>query len=722
MPLLVLDWLRRTRGAMKTQPATLLIVEDDPKVREVFSMRLKVAGYSILTAENGDEAVKVIEQNHLDLVLLDIEMPGMSGLDVLKIVRQQYSAALLPVIMVSGSSTSDAIVKALNLGANDFVPKPIDFPVALARIRTQIFRRRAEEAMRESEERYALAVLGANDGLWDWNLKTNDFYFSPRWKSMLGFEEHEIGNKPEEWFDRIHPDEVEQVKSEVSSHLNSLTSHFESEHRLMHKDGGYRWMLSRGLAVRDRSGKVSRMAGSLTDITENKVADALTGMPNRVLFMDQLGRALERTKYVSNYQFAVFFLDLDRFKLVNDSLGHLIGDQLLIAAARRLKSCLHSGDIVARLGGDEFAILLQEIKHASDATNVAERIQNALSQPFNLNGQEVFSTVSIGIALSETGYEHPEDLLRDADTAMYRAKALGKARCEMFDTEMRDRAVARLQLETDLRRALERREFRVYYQAITSISTGRISGFEALLRWQHPLRGLISPEEFISIAEENGLIVPIGQWVLLQACNQMKQWHEVFGNRSLAISVNFSNKQFIQPGLVGQIREVLEETGLEPDSLNLELTESLVMENAESSIALLQQLRELDVRVGIDDFGTGYSSLNYLHRFPIDVLKIDRSFVNQMGVDEENSEIVRTIIHLAHNLGADVIAEGVETQEQLEQLKSFGCEYAQGFYFSTPVDAQSAEGLLQQAVPWGPQGIHPALSTQESGFHPSSHC
>jgi diguanylate cyclase (GGDEF)-like protein/PAS domain S-box-containing protein len=694
---------------MKTQPPTLLIVEDDEKVREVFSMRLKVAGYNIMMAEDGKQALGMIDENHLDLVLLDIEMPGMTGLDVLKIVRQQYSAAALPIIMVSGSHSSDAIVKALNLGANDFVPKPIDFPVALARIRTQLSRKRAEEALRESEERYALAVLGANDGLWDWNLKTNEFYSSPRWKSMLGYEEHEIGNNPEAWFSRIHPEEVEQVRANVSLHLNSLSSHFESEHRLMHKDGSYRWMLSRGLAVRDRSGKVSRMAGSLTDITENKVADALTGLPNRVLFMDQLGRALERAKYIRNYQFAVFFLDLDRFKLVNDSLGHLIGDQLLIAAAKRLKSCLHSGDIVARLGGDEFAILMQETKYVSDATSVAERIQKALSQPFNLIGQEVFSSASIGIALSESGYERPEDLLRDADTAMYRAKALGKARCEMFDTEMRDRAVARLQLETDLRRALERREFQVYYQAITSLATGQISGFEALVRWQHPTRGLISPEEFIPIAEETGLIVPIDQWVLLQACNQMKQWQELYGNRSLTICVNFSSKQFMQPDLVGQIRQVLEETGLEPNTLNLELTEHLIMENAESSIALLQQLRGLDVRVGIDDFGTGYSSLSYLYRFPIDTLKIDRSFISQMGAGEENSVIVRTIINLAHNLGAEVVAEGVETEEQLQLLKRLHCEHAQGFYFSDPVNAETAEQLIQQGVQREAHGVHDTM-------------
>ena len=481
----------------------LLVVDDNDSIRNMLCLHLKRKGYQLAAAVNGRQALELVGKENFDLVLLDIDMPELNGLEVLKVIREKHSSAELPVVMVTANTRSEEIVGALSLGASDYLTKPIDFPVAIARISTLLSHKRAEESLRESEERYALAVLGANEGLWDWNLKTNQFYYSPRWKSMLGCEENEIQTSPDEWFNRIHPEDRVRVKDEMAAHHGGLTPHFENEHRMLHKDGTYRWMLARGIAVRDAQGKAYRMAGSQTDITEGKVADVLTGLPNRILFMDRLGRSVERAKYRKGYLFAVFFLDLDRFKVVNDSLGHLIGDQLLIATARRLQTCLHTGDTIARLGGDEFSILVDDIREVSDATRIAERIERQLALPFNINGHEVFTTASIGIALSSSGYERPEDLLRDADTAMYRAKALGKARYEVFDTAMRERAVARLQLETDLRRALEREEFRVYYQLIVSLDDGRISGCEALLRWQHPKRGLISPSEFIPGGRRN---------------------------------------------------------------------------------------------------------------------------------------------------------------------------------------------------------------------------
>lgn len=566
-------------------------------------------------------------------------------------------------------------------------------------------RKQVEEALRESEERYALAARGASDGLWDWDLKTDKIYFSPRWKSMLGFGENEIGNSPDEWFNRIHLEDVEQVKAEIDAHLAGLTPHFESEHRMRHRDGTYRWMLSRGLAVRDEDGRTYRMAGSQTDITERKRAkerllhdalhDSLTDLPNRTLFMDRLRRAVRRTNRREDYMFAVLFLDLDRFKVVNDSLGHVIGDQLLIAIAQRLEACLRPGDMVARLGGDEFAVLLDDIGDASDAIRIADRIQKTLTASFNLHGREVFTSASIGIASSVTGYNRPEDILRDADIAMYRAKARGKARYEVFDTDMRIRAMTRLELETDLRRAIERQEFRIHYQPIVSLNTGHIIGFEALVRWQHPNRGLISPAEFIPVAEETGLIVPIGQTVLREACQQTHKWQGQFPmNSPLTISVNLSSKQLTQPRLTEQIKQVLVETGLNMSSLRLEITESGIMENAEAAAATLKQLRDLGIQLQMDDFGTGYSSLNYLHRFPIDALKIDRSFVSRMGANGENSEIVQTIVTLARNLNKGVIAEGVETVEQLDRLKALKCKYGQGFFFSKPVNAETAGVLI----------------------------
>ncbi len=697
---------------MKAEQGCLLIVDDNEKIRDVLSRHLAQKGHKVAIAENGKQALELVGKQQIDLVLLDVQMPDISGIQVLKTLRETYSPTELPIIMVTAVNQSEDIVEALDLGANDYVTKPIDFPVALARIQTQLLRKRMEEALRESEERYALAARGTNDGLWDWDLPTNQVYFSPRWKSMIGYEEHQISNSPDEWFSRVHPEDIDGLKAQIAAHLDGQTAQYENEHRMLHRDGTLRWMLCRGLVVRDAHGKASRMAGSQTDITQGKVADALTGLPNRTLFVDRLARSVERAKRRKGSLFAVLFLDLDRFKVVNDSLGHMIGDQLLIAIARRLESCLRAGDTVARLGsdrllarlgGDEFTILLDDIRDVSEATRVADRIQKELMFPFNLGGHDVFTTASIGIALSATGYERPEDLLRDADTAMYRAKALGKARCEIFDTVMHARAVARLQLETDLRRAVERQELQNHYQPIVSLQTGTIAGFEALVRWKNPRRGLILPSEFIPVAEETGLILSIGPWVLLEACCQLSRWQmQRPDSPQLTVSVNLSGKQFMQPDLVEQTAQILRKANLDPRSVKLEITESVIMENTESVTAMLMQLRALNIQLGIDDFGTGYSSLSYLHRFPIDTLKIDRSFVSRMGVERENAAIVRTIVSLAHNLGMNVIAEGVETKEQLAQLRALGCEYAQGDFFSKPLDGEAATALISAEPLWGP--------------------
>ena len=593
-------------------------------------------------------------------------------------------------------------------------------------------RQQAEEALRESEERYALAVRGSNEGLWDWNLKTETIYFSPRWKSMLGCQDDEISDSPQEWFNRVHPEDFYRVKATLDAHLEGLTQHFEKEYRMLHKDGTYRWMLCRGLAIRDADGKAYRMAGSQTDISDRKVAeeqliydafhDPLTGLPNRALFMDRLGQAIARSRRQPEYQFAVLFLDLDRFKVVNDSLGHVTGDSLLIAIANRLQICLREGDTVARLGGDEFVLLLEDVCDLSFPIAIAQRIQEELRTPFNLDRHEVVITASIGITLSggqisdgSSGIQnvcpYPGDILRDADIALYRAKALGKARYEVFTTAMHAHAVARLHLENDLRRALpenselsintpltqnsknqaKKSKLLLHYQPIVSLATGKLAGFEALVRLSHPMRGLVSPIEFIPVAEETGLIVPMGIWILREACRQMRLWQLEFPDLApLTMSVNLSGKQFSQPDLTEQIKQILEETELPAHCLKLEITETVVMENAAAATAMLQQLSNSGIRLSIDDFGTGYSSLSYLHRFPLNTLKIDRSFVKGMRGEGEDSEIVKTILTLAHNLGLDAIAEGIETADQLEKLRSLNCEFGQGYFFSKPLDSNAA--------------------------------
>jgi diguanylate cyclase (GGDEF)-like protein/PAS domain S-box-containing protein len=567
-------------------------------------------------------------------------------------------------------------------------------------------RKKTEEALRDSEERYVLAARGANDGLWDWDMKANVIYYSPRWKLMFGFNEDEITENPSEWLDRIHPDDRMQVDSEISSHIGKYTTNFISEHRILHRDGRYRWVLVRGLAIFDSSIDAYRMAGSMTDITDRKSAeeqlmfdamhDALTRLPNRALFMDRLGHSIEREKRNDNFLFAVVFLDMDRFKVLNDSLGHTAGDKLLITISRRLADSLRPGDTVARLGGDEFAILLEDLKDRNEAVQIAERIQEELSQPLNLEGQEVFTTASIGITFNSIGYEEPENLLRDADIAMYHAKANGSARYEIFSKGMHENAVARLQMETALQQAVKQKEFILHYQPIVSITSGKISSLEALIRWEHPVRGLIGPAEFIPIAEETGLIIPIGEWVITEACRQLNIWQSEFpSDPALTISVNISSKQ-LTPQLVKHISHSLQEIPIKPGTLVIELTETMIMENAEIVAPLLQLLKKMNVRLHIDDFGTGYSSLSYLHRFPVDVLKIDRSFVARLGANGDNVEVVKAIATLAHSLDMEVIAEGVETENQFARLKEMECVYMQGYLFSQPLNIEGIEGLLQK--------------------------
>jgi diguanylate cyclase (GGDEF)-like protein/PAS domain S-box-containing protein len=607
-------------------------------------------------------------------------------------------------------------------------------------------RKIAEESLRESEERYVLAVRGANDGLWDWNLRTGLIHFSARWKQMLGRAADEIGTTLDDWFHRVHPDDLPSLQSAIAAHRDGLTPHFEIEHRMLHADGRYRWMLSRGMAIRDPAGRAVRIAGSQTDVTLRREAeeqllrdalhDGLTGLPNRVLFLDRLERSLSRIARDRQHTFAVLFLDLDRFKGINDSLGHEVGDQLLVAFAKRLGACLRPGDTAARLGGDEFTVLLEDPATPHDPSAVAQRILQELNSPFRLGPHEVFVSASIGIASSAVGYSRPQDVLRDADTAMYHAKARGKGRHEVFDAAMHDRAVKLLTIENDLRRALERQEFRLQYQPIVDIDSGRIKAFEALVRWDHPDLGIISPAEFIPVAEDTRLILPLGRWILFEACRQTALWHAQ--GAPVDINVNLSGIQFSQADLVDQVTQALHASGLPARHLILEITESVVMENPAAAVATLHRLKALGLKLNIDDFGTGYSSLAYLQRFPVDTMKIDRSFVSRLTqtepaaaamvdtqtepaasarVDDSTpdaltpqipestshaknaAEIVRTIVHLAHNLNMKVTAEGIETPQQLAYLQDLHCEHAQGYLISRPLDAPAATDLLLSPAP-----------------------
>lgn len=566
-------------------------------------------------------------------------------------------------------------------------------------------RKRIEYALRESEERFTLAVSGAQDGLWDWDRRTDQVYYSPRWKEMLGYEESELSSSPDEWFERVHPEDIDKLRASLSAHETRLSPHFECEHRVRHKNGSYRWIHSRGMAVWDDAGSVTRIAGSQTDITRRKQAeskllrdalyDPLTGLPNRTLFNDRLKHSIEFSRRSPKYMYAVLFMDLDRFKDVNDSLGHGVGDKLLVKVARLLESILRPSDTVARLGGDEFVILIEGINSINDATIVADRLQAKLHSTTLLEEHTLGITASIGIVLSLSGYDRPEDVLRDADIAMYRAKASGRARYEIYDAVMRERILERLALESELRKALEMDKLVVHYQPIVEIANGWVTGFEALVRWNHPISGLMSPAQFLPLAEETGLIIPIDRWVLRQACEQTAIWQREFPSHSkLSISANVSSRQINQSDFIDFLKDTLDETKLNSSCLLLEITENTIMENFDQTAHVLQQLRRLGIQIHIDDFGVGYSSLNYLSRFPINSLKIDRSFVRMMSEDSSYLKIIQAIIQLTHSLGLSVTAEGVETQEQLEQLRKLECEYIQGYLISKPIDSKEARKLL----------------------------
>ena len=572
-------------------------------------------------------------------------------------------------------------------------------------------RKRRERALQQSEERYALAVLGSKDGIWDWDVTDGAFFCSPRWNELLGLPEGLGGgaiDSMEAWLERVHPADREAFEGELERHLRGDAEHFESVHRLRRADQSYLWALARGVAVRDGHGTALRVAGSLSDVTDQRARDPLTGLPNRVLFEDRLSHALARSRrvppdqpgvQVEAAQVGVLFIDLDRFKVINDSLGHLFGDDLLAQVGERLSSAVRAGETLARLGGDEFVAILEEIDDVDDAQRAAERIHRTLDDPFVLGDHELFISASIGIALGRGGERSVQDLLREADTAMYQAKTIGRAQTRVFDDSMRDLAVEQLELGNQLRAALQQEELILEYQPIVRSSGRELVGVEALLRWRHPERGLLPPRAFLRLAEDMGLIVPIGRYVLHRACAQLVQWERRLGRSGeLTVSVNVSPKELVRPDFLDGVLEVLDETGLDPSNLWLEITEHVLIEDPVRTEATLRALREHGIGIAIDDFGTGYSSLSYLDQLAVDTLKIDQSFVADLERIETRRELIESIVQLAQRLEIEVVAEGVETEVQAARLADLQCSLLQGFAIGEPRDAEATYVLLERAV------------------------
>ncbi len=671
----------------------IFIAEADGAVALNIAASLKGLGYLIVgQADRGETAISKIEETEPDLVLMAIRLGGqISGIDAAKHILAIFD---IPVVFMSAHTDTLTLQAALLAQAYGLISLPFEERELKTNITMALYKHSMERKLRESEERYALAARAANDGIWDWNLKKNEIYYSPRWKEMLGYKDNEIGTDPKDWFNLVHPDDQQQLQAHLVSHLKDLTPHFECEYRIQHVNGNYLWVLSRGLVVRDAKETASRMAGSQSDITARKLAeerlahdavhDALTGLPNRVLFLDRVQNRLERTRRNPNDLFAVMFIDLDRFKVVNDSLGHAIGDQLLMTVANRLKQCLRPEDTMSRLGGDEFAILLDVISDVNDARQVAERIKGQLVTTTLLGAVERSPTASIGIVIFNDTYLTAEELLRDADSAMYYAKGQGGNQHQLFDPAMHTSAVELIRLEGELKRAVERQEWLVYYQPIISLATGKSVGVEALVRWLHPRRGILAPHDFIQAAEDTGLILPIGEFVLRTACLQAKAWREA-GRPDFWVSVNISARQFRDRNLIGKVAQILTETGLPGQSLRLEITETVAVQDRDFTINFMNELNALGVETSLDDFGTGYSSLSFLKQFPLRVLKIDRSFIQDIHSNEKNESLIKAIIAMARSLDLEVVAEGVEKDEQLTFLRLQECDNVQGFLLSHPM-------------------------------------
>lgn len=681
----------------------ILILEDlatdaELAIRELRRAKLTFESKRVETRES---FLRALKEFNPDIILSDYSLPQFNALEALHLLKELKVET--PFVLYTGSLTEEVAVECMKEGASDYILKsnltrlPSAVLNALEKDKSRQMKEEAEAALRESEYKLRTLVASMSEGLLGVDSEDCIQFVNNCFCEMSGYSEKELIGTV--WTRLLSEEDRYLIKQVNERRQKGISDRYEIS--LRKKTGEKLWVIVGGAPLVNAEGGVTGSMGTFTDITERKRTeeqllhdafhDGLTGLANRALFMDHLRLTIERSRRKLDAAFAVLFLDFDRFKIINDSLGHSEGDNLLKQIARRLESSLRPGDLVARFGGDEFTILLNELDNERDALRIAERIQEDLKSPFNLNKREIFTSASIGIALGTAEYNQAEDIVRDADIAMYRAKAKGKAQYQVFDQTMHKHALEQLQLETEIRQSLERNEFCLHYQPIINLQTNDLAGFEALVRWNHPTRGMVSPMEFIPVAEETGLILPLGKWILQEACRQLCKWQKYNSlASSLAVSINLSCKQFLQDDLAEQIIAMLEQTGLAPNRLKLEITESHILENMESSIAMMDRLRLLGIEISLDDFGTGYSSLSYLHRLPIDYLKIDRSFVGRMVENKENAEIVRTIIRLAQSLKMKVVAEGIETAEQLEQLKRLKCEYGQGYFFSKPLKASAA--------------------------------
>ena len=706
------------------QKELILVIDDDVGIRDLARHVLTAQGFLMISADNGEQGLQLFQDRKPDIVMLDVMMPGQDGFEVCTALRRLPVGKHTPVLMITSLEDVESIDRAYQAGATDFVTKPFNWPLLCHRLRYMLRASRAMSDLSKSRETLADAQRLAGLSSWEWDLESNVVYWSKEIYARFGVPEDSVNSNSDSFWNLIHPDDRDAVKEAFVAAIKAEKP-YNQDYRIVLPNGATQIIHVQGRTEYDGDGRALRMHGTIQDITERKRTeeqirhlafyDSLTSLPNRMLFKEQLNQALQSARREERYV-SILFLDLDNFKRVNDTLGHTIGDLLLQDVGARLAQCIRAEDslarnpsaqpnlTVARLGGDEFTVLLGRIANTQDAAKVAQRILDSLAEPIDVDGHELFVSASIGIAVYPFDGEETETLIKNADAAMYHAKSNGRSRYHFYNPSMNASALEKLNLERNLRKALDRGEFVLYFQPLVHGTSGEIIGNEALLRWIHPERGLISPGKFIPLAEETGLIVPIGQWVIETACKQNVEWQKA-GLPSVPVMVNLSSVQFHDPKLVLKVEEVLNETGLDPHYLTLELTESMLMQDSEHNITTLLELRRLGVGLAIDDFGTGFSSLNYLKRFPVDHLKIDQSFVRDITQDPGNSAIALAIIALARSLNLGVVAEGVETPEERDFLRSNGSPDMQGFLFCEPQPAALIAEVWRRHVKRSPASV-----------------
>lgn len=698
-----------------TKSSVILVVDDEMSLRLSMRAALEKVGFTVTEAGNGLEALTVFNEKLPDLILLDVMMPEMDGYETCSAIRHLPEGEDIPIVMVTGLDDEDSASQAFEAGATDFITKPLNWVMLGHRIRYVLKASTAFKDLKKSKERLAQAQQIAKLGHWELSLADNSFLFSAEACHILDLDPSDADMTQKVFFQSVHPDDLENVLCVVKNALQEKQP-YTLQYRIVLPDNSERFIFNQGEIIADDNGAPQLMMGTVQDITKQKEVenearyltfyDQLTGLANNMLFANRIEQSMIKAQR-NEELIALIFLDLDRFKRINDTLGHQIGDSLLKEVAERLSNCVRKSDAISRieeegadycisrLGGDEFTILLTDIKKPDDAANVARRILESIEPPFILGGNEVFTTASVGISVFPIDGEDTYTLMKNADTAMYHAKEKGRNNYQFYQQSLNASAMGKFELENDLRRAMENNEFELHYQPQVDINSLQIVGVEALIRWQHPKLGLVPPMKFIPMAEESGLIVPISDWVLNTACKQNKAWQNM-GLQNILMAVNLSSQQFDSQNIDKLILDALKESGLEAHFLEVEMTEGVIMQKGETTKAILNEIKKVGVKIAIDDFGTGYSSLSYLPAFPIDTLKIDRSFIMEITDSSSNVAIIKAIIAMGHSMGLKIIAEGVETIEHLNLLKEYGCDEVQGYFFSKPVPAEELAALLKQ--------------------------